>query len=154
MTARVTSVGTLISSDFYTTANNADAAGGWIQRVAATSNQGSITTAADLTGLAFPSFTVPARRYLFIASLTFFGTNANETMKVLLLEDGTTIREWDFGLDTFAQYQRLMFSYAPTNAAHVYKLQASRSGTSTGTITLQASSTQPAQFEMHDVGPQ
>lgn len=161
MTARVTSTGTITTSDYYTIANGNDPSGGWIFRAEVTSNQGSITTLADLTSLTTGSFTTPLRTFLIMFDLTFSNTNAGEQVEVQLFEDSTELKRFNFyiGIANAGQSCTGFYLRRPSNAAHTYKLAAKQSGSGTGTLTLLgsaagASPPHPEQFIVLDVGPQ
>ncbi len=159
MATRTTAVGTQSGSDYLTAAEYNDAAGGWIRSYSVTSNQGSITSVTDLTGLTTGAWTTPLRKFRFEFDLTFQCTNAGEQVQVKLLEDGADLKRWDFDIDLAANPTSVssFFYYSPTNASHTYKLQAAHGGA--GTITLVASASgaspsYPAQFVVTDCGPQ
>ncbi len=161
MTSRTTAVGTQSGTDFLSAAEYNDAAGGWIRTFTVTSNQGSITTLADLTGLTTGAFTVPLRRYRLSFDLTFSNTNATEYVEVQLFEDSTELKRWDFPVMLASAGTSVSgwLDYSPTNASHTYKLAAKNGGAGTGTLTLVASAVgasppHPAQFVMMDIGPQ
>jgi hypothetical protein len=158
MATRATAVGTQTGSDYLTAAEYNDASGGWIRWYEATSNQGSITTVTNLTGLTTTAWTVPDRTYRFNFDLLISDASAGaaEIVKILLLEDGSQIKQWNFPAagtanDGFTCQGSMI--YAPTAASHIYLLQAGRTGGAAGTFTLVASSTSPAQFWIEDVGP-
>lgn len=157
MATRTTAVGTQTGSDYLTAAEYNDAAGGWVRLYTVTSNQGSITSVTDLTGLTTGAWTTPLRKFQFGFDLMFENTNVGENIQVVLLEDGTQIKRWNFqvGVATNADNSCAgSFFYSPTNASHTYKLQAGRSGTGSGSITLIASATIPGQYWAFDCGPQ
>jgi hypothetical protein len=161
MTSRTTAVGTLSGGSALSAANYNDSSGGWIRTFTVTSNQGSITSETDLTGLTTGSFTVPLRRYLFMFDLTISNTATAEMVEIKLYEDTTELKRWDFPI-TIANAGTTCtgwLAYSPTNAAHTYKLALKNSGSGTGTLTLVASAAgasppHPAQFQMIDIGPQ
>lgn len=163
MATRVTSVGTQSSSDYLTAAEYNDAAGGWIRSYSVTSTQGSINSGAgtgtDLTGLTTGSWTVPARKFKFHYELAFSCDTTNEQISVYLLEDGSIIQRWDWHIGAVGSTGSTTsvsaeFHYAPSAGSHTYKLAAGRSGSGSGTFTLQATSTRLNQFTVYDEGPQ
>jgi hypothetical protein len=157
MASRTTAVGTLSGSSNLTAAEYNDAAGGWVRIEPVTSNQGSITSLTDLTSLTTGAWTTPLRKMKFCFDLMFENTNVGENVQVVLLEDGTQIKRWNFQVGVATNADNSVAGshpYSPTNASHTYKLQAGRSGTGSGTITLIASSTIPAMFWVEDLGPQ
>lgn len=135
-----------------------DLPGGIIGKTAVTSDQSSITTLVDLTGLTL-TLTPAASRILRIGfQLRFADTNTGEEIQVLLMKDGSQLQRFDFPVSprTASEVTSVSgwcYDDSPTNASHTYKLQAGTSGSSTGTYTLKASSTTPAQFCIWDEGP-
>lgn len=163
MATRVTSVGTQSSVDTLSAAEYNDAAGGWIRSYSVTSTQGSINSGAgtgtDLSGLTTGSWTVPLRKFMFHFELAFSNDTADEQISVYLMEDGSILQRWDFHIGNVGSTNSTTsvsasFIYSPTAASHTYKLAAGRSGSGSGTFTLQASSTRLNQLTVYDCGPQ
>jgi hypothetical protein len=129
--------------------------GGWLGYAVVTADQGSITTAVDLTGMSL-SVTVPANRLLRISSfLRMESTVANDVGQLVIAEGATTLNS---ALATFAAANGPHSMYvevlvvAPSAGSHSYKLTAQRTS-GTGTLTMKAAATNPASFVVEDLGP-
>lgn len=157
MATRTTAVGTQTSSDFESAAEYNDASGGCTGRLRITAgNQGSITTATDLTSLTL-TLTPNTNRCMRIDyCFTIQSTVSGDNCLINLVKDGVTLDQQQFAVSTVDNLGvacGFAFDNAPTNASHTYKLQLGRTASSTGTWTVKQNSTQPAYFAVTDDGP-
>lgn len=118
-----------------------------------TANQGSITTEVDLTSLTVTATPASGRRIKVTCFVTLKTTVTNGPIAVFINEDGSDVQIFEHILPTLSQNYSFQFSTirTPSNASHTWKLRASNDGGS-GTVTLVASSTQPAWIEVEDIG--
>jgi hypothetical protein len=136
------------------TATNLDKyPGGWIGYAQATSNQGSITTAVDLTGLTV-TVTVGTSRYLKITGYlsSWSSTNANAYAQLLVMESSTTLQSATGSTVTIGSGTMLcaVAVLTPSSGSHTYKLQLG--SVTAGTLTMSASATAPAYILVEDMG--
>lgn len=120
-----------------------------------TANQGSITTAADLTSLSV-AVTVPyaGHRVRITAECLMQSTAADDTMQLTIMEGATQLQQINV-VARPANLTATMVGHAiivPTAASHTYKLQGSRAAGS-GTVTMVAGATFPAFILVEDLGP-
>lgn len=120
-----------------------------------TANQGTITVVVDLTGLTV-TVTVPyaQHRIKITGEANFSSTVATDGIDMQICEGATILQDRGVAV---SQANQAACCHAeavivPTAGPHTYKLRASRfSGT--GTVTMQASATQPAFILVEDLGP-
>ena len=149
--------GTKVALDGWSAANVNDLPGGWLGHVSITASQGSIgSTATDITGLSVAvtvntSRRIRAHAYFPSWLSTVNGDNASllimEGATQLTLKRGAAVSSGtgDFGIEA-------TWIGIPSAGSHTYKVQFVRvSGT--GTLTVGASSTQPAFLLVEDIGP-
>lgn len=121
--------------------------GGYAQ---ATTNQGSITTEVDLTSLSVTvtistAFAAAARKIKITGHVQMSGTVAADSMGLRIKESTTQLQQAE-ALESTASRGVTMIAIAvitPTSGSHTYKLSALRVA-GTGTLTMGASTTQPA----------
>jgi hypothetical protein len=160
MSTRTTSVGTLSSGATYTAAEVADAAGGWLGYVQATSNQGSITGETALTVLAggtgAVTVTVGTSRRI---KVEFHGSMENDTnndgCSIRIKESTTQLVRRDFPCPTSGASQGVYAAVVltPSAGSHTYTVYGARGLGLGGTVTLDASSDSPAYLLVTDIGP-
>ncbi len=117
-------------------------------------NQGSITTAVDLTGLAVTVTVASGRRIRISAQIELASTVATDSVAMTIMEGATQLKNIPLGAMTNANtaYQLTGQVYLqPTAGVHTYKLQAART-LGSGTLTMSASGTDPAWIAVEDVG--
>lgn len=121
-----------------------------------TANQGSITTAVDLTSLTTTFTAVSGRRYKVTGHAMFQSTVADDIAIMTIMEGATQLQQGDslcrpaaLAITNHAEVV-LACPADITAAAHTYKLQAARSGT--GTVTMVAAATFPAFILVEDIG--
>lgn len=131
---------------------------GVVFQTAVTSDQGSITSAADLTNLTTGSPGVAAlssaRRFRITANINVQTGTATEVAQLALLKDGTQLKTASAFLTVASKNATctLVWEGVPGDTSnHVYKLQLSRQN-ATGTLTMKASATDPAQLLVEDIG--
>jgi hypothetical protein len=128
--------------------------GGWLGYAEVTSNQGSITSGVDLTGLTVSPTADSSRCLKITAKVQIESTASGDQAELRILEDGSIV-----------QYGRMLMSSSgnavtitivsvrtPAAGSHTYKLQAARSSGS-GTLTMDASATTPCMILVEDIGP-
>lgn len=162
MATRASFAGSVAASDPIQASDPNNLPGGLIGYATSTGNQGSIAgTAVDLTSMTLTLTPQPSRMLklswiMLVSDSVAQGTT--ETFRLYLLKDASIIDQYDYvanpgaGTNNFT-VEGFALDNTPTNASHVYKLQGSRSGTATGTFTIQGSATSPARFIIEDVGP-
>lgn len=135
--------------------------GGLIGYVVVTSNQSGITTLVDLTGLTL-TVTPQANRIIKIEWMLNFqddtAQGTTEAFRVVVQKDGSQFRIYDYVSNPGAATNiftanGFTYDFAPTNASHTYNLGAIRSGSASGTFTLEASSSRAAILSLSDCGP-
>lgn len=150
--------GTALASSAITTAKIADSAvtGTKLSTAAillgaasATSNQGSITTEVNLTGLSV-TVDVPSggRSVLIMAKCNLETSAANDQLVVYIKESPGTYLQSSIQTLAVANRGRTFSTQVlvtPSSGSHTYLLSAERSP-GTGTVTMTASSTVPAQI--------
>lgn len=118
-----------------------------------TANQGTFTTATDLTGLTVTVTTVTGRRYRVTGLVNISSSVANDICR-LTLQEGATVLDLRQGSSPVANENASILCSAiltPSAAAHTYKLTATRES-GTGNLTMQASTTFPAYILVEDLG--
>jgi hypothetical protein len=109
-----------------------------------TANQGSITTAVDLTGLSVTVNVLSGQRIKitgFIPQLS--STVTSDQAIVSILEGGTQLQgAVAYTGSSSGTYCQPVCILSPSAGSHTYKLQAARTGT--GTMTMAAAATYPA----------
>lgn len=111
-----------------------------------TANQGSITTAVDLTGLTTTVTTLTNQKVKITAQVSMTSSVGGDQMALSLLKDGVVVMSAYSNQGSVAaqgQFISLVFVDSPTAGSHTYKLQAFRN-IGTGTLTMAAASTFPA----------
>jgi len=110
----------------------------------AEANQGSITTAVDLTSLSV-TFNAPGIVPVVVEAEGFMrSSQANDRLGIQLLESSTQLNSGQTGADVVSQDYKVKFTtrVIPSAGSHTYKLQGSCTGGGTG--QLSAASTFPA----------
>lgn len=116
----------------------------------ATSNQGSITTAVDLTGLSVTFTAETGRKYRISAMAQFIGTSAGARADLLIDKAGTTLQIGSVIVATgVGASVSAMVENAPGAGSVTYKLRAQITA---GTGTMQAGATFPAVILVEDIG--
>jgi len=118
-----------------------------------TADQGSITTAVDLTGLTVTVTPGAGRRIRIKGQVSYQSTVASDSGILAIFADGSQVELGQRALNptpNVPDVVGLEVVLTPTNAAHTYKLQGSRQGT--GTLTMKASATTPAFILVEDIG--
>lgn len=115
-----------------------------------TTNQGSITTAVDLTGLSV-NVVVPEGRRLRITGLALFqNTNVGARNIMRIVQDGAQIQQDEVSSSVANQSQLLHSAVvvSPAAGSHTYNLRAL---TTAGTTTMAAGAGQPAFILVEDI---
>lgn len=115
-----------------------------------TANQGSITTAVDLTGLSV-NVVVPEGRRLRITGLALFqNTNVGARNIMRIVQDGAQIQQDEVSSSVANQSQLLHSAVvvSPAAGSHTYNLRAL---TTAGTTTMAAGAGQPAFILVEDI---
>lgn len=157
MTTRTAYPGTESVGDVLTKANFDKVPGGWIGVVQVTSNQGSITTLTDLTSLTLTVTYQTGRTYLWLAQVGWASTVASDYSQIQLTDGtGTQLQQTLFAAHPSAgnttQIQLVFYEVAGSSGSVTRKLRGGRAGAATGTDTMEASSTAPAQLICFDLG--
>lgn len=119
-----------------------------------TSNQGSLTGTADLTGLSVTFTAVTNRRYAAWVHTNFEATSNGNVAAVTLLAGATVVSYGQRQIDTAGQLQTLdLFGNftAPAGSLTV-KVQGGMASGS-GSVTSRADATDPARLLVMDIGP-
>ena len=129
------------------------APGGCLAYAERTSNQGSITAEADLTGLSV-TVDIPANRRIRIsATIEAQSTQAADVARLRIKEGSTALQTGNFRLGTsgtpFSCSKDHVF--VPSAGEHTYKLSLERVGS--GTVTMSAASGRAAFIMVEDLGP-
>lgn len=121
----------------------------------ATANQGTFTSATDLTGLT-TTVTVPyaGHRIRITAEASFQSSVADDVAALLIMEGATQLQSGPVLCRPINTSLKVVCHaiVVPTAAAHTYKLQGTRVA-GTGNITMAASATAPAIILVEDLGP-
>lgn len=125
---------------------------GYAQVVA---SQGGITTEVDLTSLSVTVTAGTSRRLRITAQLLLSSTVATDHAGFSIKEGATQLNGTSAPFSGTASRNTTHYcavSITPTSGSHTYKLTAARQA-GTGTITMGASSTNPAFILVEDIGP-
>lgn len=153
MATRTAWPGTEVDGDVVTAALIDRLPGGWIGYAEVTANQGSVTAEVDLTSLTLSVTVNTNRRIRITGKVQITSTVAGDGSKLRIKESTTTLNAADNatisgGGGVFIQAVAVI---TPTAGAHTFKLSLTRSGT--GTVTMNASATEPAFILVEDIGP-
>lgn len=139
----------------WTAVDAANVARGMINYVQVEANQASITTAVDLTGLSVLCYVGASRRIRISAQCNAFSTVAGDVILGRIQEGATNLGVF-MRMKAVAANEPYMqsgsVSFQPSAGAHTYKLTLAREN-GTGTVTMGASSTNPAFILVEDIGP-
>jgi len=154
MASRTALPGTESTGDVWTTTYIDRLPGGAIGYSKVTANQGSITTAVDLTSLTV-TVTVNASRLILISAYGLFTNGTNGDGAAMTILEGATQLASSSGIGPsnavgFALTPSALL-VAPSTGSHTYKCQGVQQ--IGGTVTLNASSTAPAYILVQDLGP-
>lgn len=129
--------------------------GGELGYITVTSNQTGITTVTDLTSLTLTFTPATARIIRLDYAFNVNSNTASDEFQVRVIKDGSQVDRKNFGCSGIGNGVAVGWfeDHSPTNASHTYRLQMGQSGGSSGTFSVQASATQPAQFTAYDRGP-
>lgn len=153
MATRTAYAGTAAANDTLTAANFNKLPGGWVGYVTATANQGSITSEVDVTGLTVTLTLVSGRRYRAWARARFDNDSAGNGVLLRIYNDATQIAS-DVVEKGTANDDDMAAPWAILDgdgSSHTIKVTAEQR--SAGTVTLQASSTNPMILLVEDIGP-
>lgn len=148
-TAYVPVADTAITAD-----NHKKFPGGWIGYVEVTADQGSITTAVDLTSLTL-TVTVGTSRKVNVRGKVESTSTVADSTTVLGIRNGagTQLQRATVPHTSTATYTLFVEHFEnPSSGSNTYKLNMAR-GSGTGTLTMGAAATQPAFIVAADVGP-
>jgi hypothetical protein len=131
-------------------------AGGWIGYLPRTSDQTSITSVVDVSGVTVTVTVNTSRRLKISGRGAHLATNADTVAQLSIKEGGTTL-DFDRSNTAFANvsYNKAMTPQAivtPSAGSHTYKLTIERT-VGTGTITLVADVDRPCFILVEDMGP-
>lgn len=118
-----------------------------------TSNQGSITTAVDLTGLSV-TVTVGSGRRIKISAEIMASNDTATSGIILYIVEGSTFLQEIWMPETTAGWALTLIGsviLTPSAGSHTYKLQMARNGT-IGTVTANATANSPAFILVEDIG--
>lgn len=156
MASRTAFPGTATDSTVHAAADDNKLPGGWIGFAEVTADISGISAITDLTGLS-QTVTVNTSRKI---AVTFYAARTSSTVaadrfRYYLREGSTTLQTATEILD-FANVGTtigvIRWVGNPSSGSHTYKVSLERI-TGTGTLTMAASSTEPAQLVIEDVGP-
>lgn len=117
-----------------------------------TANQGSIAgTETDLTGLSV-TFDTPGNRFVLVMFQLYAASTGSDTTVVRIKEGATQLQPTYETLATNAKSVPGSVLLTPGAGSHTYKLTMQRAA-GTGTETMYASATSPAQLTVFDMGP-
>lgn len=152
MATRTSYAGTVVDGDVYTAANHAKMPGGWIGYVEATSNQGTIVSETDLTGLSVTVTAGSSRRLKLSSSVTVLAPSSGTSVIVKIKEGSTVIATatHDFSSLGLTNTLNLFATVAPSSGSHTYKVTLQPVG---GTFSTTAASGSPNVLLVEDVGP-
>lgn len=129
--------------------------GGLIGKVKVTSDQGSITSLAAVSGLSITLTPEASRDLRIVTSLEMFAGTATGQFQVVILKDGTQINRRDFGYNPLSSGLGLAgaceaLDENPTNASHTYSVSVGQSGGDANTWTMHSAATVPAYLWIFD----
>lgn len=154
MAVRTAYVGTQSPGQILTSANFTKLPGGWIGYAQVTSDQGSLTTATDLTSLTVTVTAGTSRRLKITGHASFYDSSTTGA-QFRIDEDSTQIQRRDFPCPSASAGigATVIAVAAPSAGSHVYNLKAGRGVGSAGTVTMVATATVPAFILVEDIGP-
>ncbi len=126
--------------------------GGVLGYAQVTSNQASISTVTDLTGLSV-TVDVPANRRVRVTGRGGISQqSADGTHRGRIQESTTVLQDWAWGdlVNGTRTHQQGSVVLTPSSGSHTYKLTLD---TSAGTCTLVAAADRPAFILVEDLGP-
>lgn len=151
MAARTAYVATEANGDVLTPANFNKMPGGIVAYAQATSDQGSITSQADLTSLAVTVTANTSRLFHIAAYATFLKDATPAQCNLYIMEGATQLAIAQMNIAASQIQQATPFCLvSPSAGSHTYKLQA-LSGA--GNLTSKASSVNQAWIVITDGGP-
>ena len=118
-----------------------------------TADQGSITTAVDLTNLSVAFTVISGHRIRITGQGGMRSTVATDAMDFMINEGGTQLSGRRFSANAVSQGNGVSVEVVvqPSAGAHTYKLRASRA-VGTGTVTFEAGATYPGYILVEDIG--
>ena len=154
MPVRTAYPSTAVAGDVLTAANVGKIPGGWIGYEQVVANQGTITTAVDLTGLTVTVTVGTTRRVRISAEGSFGSTVAADYAALFIFEGATQLGGRSVPMPNTAATTGAFSSVVltPTAGSHTYKLRAALAS-GAGVVTLNASATAPAFILVEDLGP-
>lgn len=155
MATRTSAIGTFNNGDNWSEAHIDSLPAGWLGWIERTSDQGSITTETDVSGVTLTVTLNASRRIRISAIGQHTATNA-DTVAQLTIKEGSTSIAYDRSPTAFANvsYNNAMEPWriiTPSAGSHTYKLTIQRL-VGTGTVTLVADTDRPVALLVEDVG--
>ena len=155
MVSRVAGPGTFVTGSIHQHTEDNNMPGGLIGYATTSTNQGSITTMTDLTGLS-QAVTVGANRAIRITGQLQLSSTATDLASLHIREGSTTLNmsrlAWSVA-NTGETLHVEALVMAPSTGSHTYKLSVNRDSGS-GTLTTAVSGTdRPGILLIHDDGP-
>lgn len=148
-----TPLATLNAGHVLTAANVNTLPRGEIAYVNVTSDQGSITTEADVTSLTITATLSASRRYRWTYRGEFLSTVADGAYTAKLTDGSNTqLRRATGPADTASQSLGIVYEENGGGSSVTRKVRLERT-TGTGTYTHGASATNPASLTLEDIGP-
>lgn len=128
---------------------------GYIDTKKVTANQGSITTAVDVTGLSSTQTYVANRHNRVHVEVLLQTTVADDVVGIILMVDGSQVEVSNIDCRVANQAFSAEINWeidGLSAGSHTIKVQAQRVA-GTGTITMVANATAPALLLIEDIGP-
>lgn len=154
MATRTAYAGTASSNDILTAANVNKLPGGWVGYVEKTSDQGSITSEADVTSLTLTLTLVSGRRYEVSAYLDVSIDTGARTANVAIYDGASRIQRARevIAVAGDSTHMTPVTTLDGDGSSHTVKVTAQVQGGS-GTMTVNAASDRPSHLLIKDVGP-
>ena len=152
MPVRTAYAGAAVSGEVLTAANVNKMPGGWIGYAEATTNQGAITTAVDLTSLTVTVTAGTSRRLRISGRVLISSSVDGDIASLAAMEGATTLNTSQSRMSASATMVVIEAVVTPTAGSHTYKLQAARAA-GTGSLSTLASATAAAFIAVEDLGP-
>jgi len=128
---------------------------GQIAYATKTSNQGSITTTADVAGLSVTFTAVENRRYAISTEGMMLSTVAGDNFNWIIADGSNnilTLKSFHLYSVSLGVFTGAKIVHSPAAGSFTYKIRAQRNG-GTGSGTVIAASTYPAFILVEDIGP-
>lgn len=156
MATRTSSIGTFNNGDILSEAHLDALPAGWLGWIERTSDQGSITSEVDVSGVTL-AVTLNASRRIKISAFGQHAATNTDSVAQLTIKEGSTVIAYDRSPTTFTSlsYNNAMNPWkiiTPSAGAHTYKLTVQRL-VGTGTVTLVADTDRPVTLLVEDLGP-